>query len=34
MIAIGTRYPQITIVPSHDARGYESIPQWSRPAAP
>jgi len=30
--AIATRYPQITIVPSHDARGYASIPQWSRSA--
>ena len=30
--AIVTRFPQITTVPSHDARGYASIPQWSRPA--
>jgi glyoxylase-like metal-dependent hydrolase (beta-lactamase superfamily II) len=27
--AIVTRYPQITIVPAHDARGYSSIPQLS-----
>jgi len=32
MSAIVTRYPQITIVPAHDARGYASIPQWSRSA--
>ena len=32
MSAIATRYPQITIVPSHDPRGYASIPQWSRSA--
>jgi glyoxylase-like metal-dependent hydrolase (beta-lactamase superfamily II) len=29
MSAIVTRYPQITIVPSHDPRGYASIPEWS-----
>src|SRR5262249_4679274 len=29
MTAIATCYPQITIVPSHDPRGYASIPQWS-----
>jgi glyoxylase-like metal-dependent hydrolase (beta-lactamase superfamily II) len=34
MCAIGSRYPQITIVPSHDARGYASIPEWSRSAPP
>jgi glyoxylase-like metal-dependent hydrolase (beta-lactamase superfamily II) len=34
MSAIVTRYPQITIVPSHDARGYVSIPEWSRAALP
>jgi len=34
IIAIATRYPQITIVPSHDPRGYASIPQWSRSALP
>jgi glyoxylase-like metal-dependent hydrolase (beta-lactamase superfamily II) len=34
MSAIVTRYPQITIVPSHDARGYSSIPEWSRAALP
>jgi glyoxylase-like metal-dependent hydrolase (beta-lactamase superfamily II) len=34
MSAIVTRYPQITIVPAHDARGYASIPQWSRSALP
>jgi glyoxylase-like metal-dependent hydrolase (beta-lactamase superfamily II) len=28
--AIATRYPQITIVPAHDGRGYSTIPQWSR----
>jgi glyoxylase-like metal-dependent hydrolase (beta-lactamase superfamily II) len=32
MSAIATRYPQITIVPSHDPRGYASIPEWSRSA--
>ena len=32
MSAIATRYPQITIVPSHDPRGYASIPAWSRSA--
>jgi len=26
--AIATRYPQITIVPAHDPRGYAEIPQW------
>ena len=30
MSAIATRYPQITIVPSHDPRGYASIPEWLR----
>jgi hypothetical protein len=30
MSAIATPYPQITIVPSHDLRGYASIPEWSR----
>jgi glyoxylase-like metal-dependent hydrolase (beta-lactamase superfamily II) len=34
MSAIVTRYPQITIVPAHDARGYASIPDWSRSALP
>jgi len=34
MSAIVTRYPQITLVPAHDARGYASIPQWSRSALP
>jgi glyoxylase-like metal-dependent hydrolase (beta-lactamase superfamily II) len=29
MSAIVTRYPQITIVPAHDGRGYASIPKWS-----
>jgi hypothetical protein len=28
MSAIATRYPQITIVPSHDPRGYASILEW------
>jgi len=28
--AIATRYPQITIVPAHDPRGYAGIPEWSR----
>jgi glyoxylase-like metal-dependent hydrolase (beta-lactamase superfamily II) len=32
MSAIATRYPQITIIPSHDPRGYPSIPVWSRSA--
>jgi glyoxylase-like metal-dependent hydrolase (beta-lactamase superfamily II) len=32
MSAIATRYPQITIVPSHDPRGYASIPEWSQSA--
>jgi glyoxylase-like metal-dependent hydrolase (beta-lactamase superfamily II) len=30
MSAVATRYPQITIVPSHDPRGYASILEWSR----
>jgi len=30
MSAIATRYAQITIVPSHDPRGYASILEWSR----
>jgi glyoxylase-like metal-dependent hydrolase (beta-lactamase superfamily II) len=34
MSAVVTRYPQITIVPSHDARGYASIPEWPRSAVP
>jgi glyoxylase-like metal-dependent hydrolase (beta-lactamase superfamily II) len=34
MSAIVTRYPQITIVPAHDARGYASIPEWSGAAVP
>jgi glyoxylase-like metal-dependent hydrolase (beta-lactamase superfamily II) len=34
MSAIVTRYPQITIVPAHDARGYDSIPEWSHSALP
>ena len=29
MSSIAARFPQITIVPSHDPRGYASIPQWS-----
>src|SRR5262249_45565424 len=28
--AIATRFPQIILVPSHDGRGYDAIPQWSR----
>jgi hypothetical protein len=28
--AMATRYAQITIVPSHDLRGYASILEWSR----
>ena len=32
MSAIATRYPEIMIVPSHDPRGYASIPEWSRSA--
>jgi glyoxylase-like metal-dependent hydrolase (beta-lactamase superfamily II) len=28
--AIATRYPQITIVPAHDPRGYAAVPEWSR----
>jgi WD40 repeat protein len=34
MSAIASRYPQITIVPAHDARGYASIPEWSGADAP
>ncbi len=34
MSAIATRFPQITLVPSHDGRGYAAIPQWSRSALP
>jgi glyoxylase-like metal-dependent hydrolase (beta-lactamase superfamily II) len=34
MSAIAIRYPQITIVPSHDGRGYASIPVWSRSTLP
>jgi glyoxylase-like metal-dependent hydrolase (beta-lactamase superfamily II) len=34
MNAIVTRYPQITIVPAHDARGFASIPEWSGSAVP
>jgi glyoxylase-like metal-dependent hydrolase (beta-lactamase superfamily II) len=34
MSAIVTRYPQITLVPAHDGRGYASIPEWSRAALP
>jgi glyoxylase-like metal-dependent hydrolase (beta-lactamase superfamily II) len=30
MSVIATRYAQITIVPSHDPRGYASILEWSR----
>ena len=30
--AIVARYPQITIVPAHDGRGYADIPVWSRSA--
>jgi len=33
MSAIAIRYPQMTIVPSHDPRGYASIPIWSRSTA-
>jgi len=33
MSAIATRYPQITIVPSHDPRGYASIREWSQSTA-
>lgn len=32
--AIATLYPQMTIVPAHDARGYVGIPEWSRSALP
>jgi hypothetical protein len=32
MSAIAIRYRQITIVPSHDPRGYASIPEFSRSA--
>ena len=28
--AIAMRYPQIQIVPAHDARGYTGIPEWPR----
>jgi glyoxylase-like metal-dependent hydrolase (beta-lactamase superfamily II) len=34
MSAISIRYPQITIVPAHDGRGFASIPEWSRSALP
>jgi len=34
MSAIASCYPQITIVPAHDARGYASLPGWSRLALP
>jgi glyoxylase-like metal-dependent hydrolase (beta-lactamase superfamily II) len=34
MCAIVARYPQITIVPAHDSRGYASLPEWSRSAPP
>ena len=30
--AIVTRYPQATIVPAHDGRGYAGIPELSRSA--
>jgi N-acyl homoserine lactone hydrolase len=30
--AIVKRYPQVTIVPAHDGRGYAGIPEWSRSA--
>jgi N-acyl homoserine lactone hydrolase len=33
MNAIATRFPQITMVPSHDPRGYACIPAWSPNAA-
>ncbi len=33
MSAIMSRYPQVIVVPSHDPRGYVSIPRWSRSAA-
>ena len=32
MSAIAMRYPQITIVPAHDGRGYAGIPELSRSA--
>ena len=32
MYAIAARYPQIAIVPSHDARGFQGIPGLSRDA--
>jgi len=32
LCAIATRYPEITIVPAHDPRGYVGIPAWSRSA--
>ena len=28
--AIATRYPEITIVPAHDGRGYAGIPEWTQ----
>src|SRR5262249_4840255 len=34
MISIRARYPEINIVPSHDARGYASIPEWPGAAPP
>ena len=34
MSEIATRFPQITLVPSHDARGYAAMPRWSRSALP
>jgi glyoxylase-like metal-dependent hydrolase (beta-lactamase superfamily II) len=34
MNAIAMRYPQITIVPAHDARGYTTIPEWSHSTLP
>ena len=34
MSAIATRFPQITLVPSHDARGYARLPRWPRSALP
>jgi glyoxylase-like metal-dependent hydrolase (beta-lactamase superfamily II) len=32
--AIATRFPQITLVPSHDARGYAAIPRWPHSTVP
>jgi len=32
MSAVATRFPQIILVPSHDARGYAAMPQWTRSA--